>query len=160
MQYFWLCTILLSTLGACNARGISDTQDDLAFERKELLKVAYTLEKSLNELRRLEKAKAVQSGLMDTKLKQLPQSGAMETKVTMDWEGPLEPLLEAIAEKYHYKPDIMGKKPVLPIWVVISTKGKTLGNVIQDIDLQVRAQADISINDAARTIELRYVTQT
>ena len=160
MQRFLLWAVFLLTLSVCEARDISEDGDNLTFERKELLRVARSLEKSLNELRRLEQAKAVQSGLMDTQLRQPPKGGAMEQIVTIDWEGPLESLLEAIAEKYHYtfKPPI-GKKPTFPILVSISTQGKTLGTVIQDLDLQAGMRAHVSGDAMERTIELRYVAE-
>lgn len=159
MQPSLFGVILLLTLSVGHARSIPDEEDGLLLERKELLKVAHDLEKSLNELRRLEKAKAAQFGLIDAQPTKPPQGGAMEQMITIqDWEGPLESLLQAIAQKYHYQLNIIGRKPALPILVSLSTRNKTLGRVIQDADLQAGRRAHIIV-DEERTIELRYVAE-
>src|SRR5438876_577959 len=99
MQHFFQGAIFFTTLLVCSSKVAWCDENNLAFERKELLRVAYNLEKSLNELRMLEKAKALQSGLAEMQLRQPPKGGAMDQIVAIqDWEGPLETILKAIAE--------------------------------------------------------------
>ena len=158
MQYFFQGILFFIVMATGNTTATWANENNLDFERRELLRVAHSLEKSLNELRALEKEKALQAGL-NTQMKAPPQGGAMDQIVTIkNWEGPLEGLLKTISEQYHYKLNIIGKRASPPIFVSIIADKKTLGTVIQDADLQAGAQAHILVShDKEPTIELRYV---
>lgn len=158
MHYFILGTLCLS-LFTHQIKSAPLPQERLSVERKALLKAAEEIEKALQDLRKLEKAKAIQAGLSIDHLPKPPQTGAMNQLISIPhWEGPLESLLNALAKKYDYQLNIIGSKPALPILVSIEVQNKPLGMVLQNVDYQAGSRAHLSVNDTTpRSIELRYV---
>lgn len=88
-----------------------------------------------------------------------PDSYGMSNLVTIDWNGPIEPLLNQIAEATGYQVNILGKTPSLPILVTVVAKNKPIGEVLRDAGYQCGSKADIVIFPKTKVIELRYATE-
>tara|TARA_A100001015_G_scaffold286474_1_gene355214 strand:+ start:3340 stop:3840 length:501 start_codon:yes stop_codon:yes gene_type:complete len=85
-----------------------------------------------------------------------PVKLGMDQRVSIDWTGPVEPVLQRLAENAHYRVNTLGQAPVVPILVSLNRQNTFLSDVIQDISYQIQRQADINIVASEKLIELRY----
>lgn len=81
----------------------------------------------------------------------------MTQRTSINWTGPVEPLLKKVAKAGHYKLVVVGAKPVIPVLVAIDKRNKPLADVFHDIRYQVVDKAQILIFPAKNVIELRYM---
>lgn len=87
-----------------------------------------------------------------------PASYGMSNLVTIDWNGPIEPLLTQVADATGYTVNVLGKQPTTPIIVTVIAKNRPIGEVLRDAGYQCGDKADIVIFPATKIIELRYAT--
>lgn len=85
-----------------------------------------------------------------------PDAIGMAQLTSLDWTGPIEPLVRKIAATSHYHVRILGKAPAIPVLVTINADNVPLADILRDVTYQVTKKADILIYPASRTIELRY----
>lgn len=71
----------------------------------------------------------------------------MERKITMNWDGPLRPLISQIAKESGYEILFVGELPPEPHIITINAKEKRIIDVINDISSKVDSLVDISIYD-------------
>lgn len=129
---------------------INSSSDDASIQ---LAEAARSVSLSLNELKSIEKAS-------NPPLKPLPYptaSGLEKTITSVDWSGPIEPLLERIAKLVNYKLEVIGHRPAIPVLVTISSKDTPLAYIVRNADLQAGIKANIAVYPGIQTIELRYV---
>ncbi len=86
-----------------------------------------------------------------------PATYGMANLVSLDWSGPIEPLVQQIAKATGYRVNTVGKPPAIPILVSISEKDTPIGIILRNAGYQCRNQADIVVYPKTKTIELRYV---
>jgi defect-in-organelle-trafficking protein DotD len=77
---------------------------------------------------------------------------------SLDWIGPVEPLLYRIGEVTHYCIKVLGKEPAIPVIVSITCKNTPFADILRNISLQIHKKACIVIYPNSRVIELRYMT--
>lgn len=85
-----------------------------------------------------------------------PATYGMSNLVSIDWGGPVEPLVAQIAASSGYKIRVLGNPPAVPVMVFLSVKNVPLGNVLRDIGFQVNTKANIVVFPRSKVIELRY----
>lgn len=85
-----------------------------------------------------------------------PATIGMAQQTSLDWTGPIEPLLRKIAHTSHYKLRVLGKEPPIPVIVTISANNVPLANILRNATFQVEKKANITLYPATKTIELRY----
>lgn len=118
-----------------------------------LAEAASSVSQSLNELKELEKA----SSPPITKPLPYPSASGLEkTIASVDWSGPIEPLLQRVAKLVHFHLEIIGKHPAVPVLVTISSQNTPLSYILRDADLQAGQKANIVVYPGIKTIELRY----
>jgi defect in organelle trafficking protein DotD len=149
--------LFVSLLSGCASQNLPNstppihTGSDDASVR--LAEAARSISQSLNELKELEKASS------PPVIKPLPYpsaSGLEKTVVSVDWSGPIEPLLQRIAKLVQFRLEIIGKHPSVPVLVTISSQNTPLSYIIRDTNLQAGKKANIVVYPAIKTIELRY----
>lgn len=84
------------------------------------------------------------------------KKAGLAQKVSIDWSGPVENILQQIAKVSHYKLRVLGVKPSIPALVSISMQNVTVADVLRNAMLQVVKKADITVYSAQRVIELKY----
>jgi len=89
-----------------------------------------------------------------------PDSYGMSNLVSIDWSGPIEPLVNQIAASAGYSVRVMGKEPAVPVMVYLSEKNQPLGEVLRNAGYQCGDKADIIVFPKNKTIELRYANNT
>jgi defect in organelle trafficking protein DotD len=85
-----------------------------------------------------------------------PASYGMAIPTSIEWSGPVQPVVLQIANATNYKLQVLGKAPSIPIIVSVSAKNATMGDVLRDIGYQCGNHANIVIFPSTHLIELRY----
>lgn len=85
-----------------------------------------------------------------------PASYGMANLVSMNWAGPIEPLVTQIATATGYSVKVIGDEPAVPIMVYLSEKNTPIGDVLRDAGYQCNEKADIIVFPKTKVIELRY----
>jgi defect in organelle trafficking protein DotD len=85
-----------------------------------------------------------------------PQTIGMAQQTSINWTGPVEPLLKRIAQATHYKLRILGHEPAIPVIVSIDSTDKPIATILRNATFQVVKKANITVYPASKVIELRY----
>lgn len=85
-----------------------------------------------------------------------PSTYNMNQLSSVDWTGPIEPLVKRLAKASNYRFRVLGTAPAIPVIVSISDKNVSLAEILRDADYQAGKKADIVVYTKSRTIELRY----
>lgn len=82
----------------------------------------------------------------------------MEQPASINWIGPIEPLIKRIAKASHYRLHVLGTAPAIPIIVTITAENKPLATILRNAGFQGRHQAKIAVYPGQKIIELRYLS--
>lgn len=85
-----------------------------------------------------------------------PASYGMAGLTTIDWSGPVEPLVKEIACAAGYRLRVLGTVPAIPVIVTIYEKNTMLGDILRDVGYQCGRRATLVVYPETRVIELRY----
>lgn len=85
-----------------------------------------------------------------------PASYGMGGITSIDWSGPVEPLLRQIAKAADYRVRVLGTEPAIPVLVTVYQKNAMLGDILRDIGYQCGVRASVVVFPDSRVIELRY----
>ena len=86
----------------------------------------------------------------------ITEEGGMGGTADIDWTGPLEPLLEKLANMSNYTLKIMGSTPSIPIIVSVTQEKAIVADILKNACLQAGKRANIVVFPASKIIELRY----
>lgn len=119
----------------------------------QLAQAATTVSNSLTDLGSMKRAVTPPLAM-----KNLPNPDAynMDSLASIDWAGPIGPIVQQIAIASHYQLRVLGKVPAVPVLVSINEKNMPLGYILRDIDFQSGNKANIVVFPGRRVIELRY----
>lgn len=126
--------------------------DDTA--QAKLAEAAASVSQSLEELAAMEKAVHPTTRIPPPPN---PVSIGMAKLVSVNWNGPVEPLIRKIAAASNYKVRIIGRSPAIPALVSISAQNTALADVLRDAAFQVERKADVILYPRSRVIEIRYL---
>lgn len=149
ISFLTACSTTQNSPSSITPSSISPNADDAAVK---LAEAARSVSQSLNELKTIEKAS-------HPSIKPLPYptaSGLEKISASVDWSGPIEPLLQRIANLANYKLEIIGRRPAIPVLVTISAQTTPLSYIVRNADLQAGMKANIAVYPGIHTIELRY----
>lgn len=150
-----LCLVLASCASSGTAVPGSDPTLGPDPAEATLAEAASSVSKSLISLDQMQQAT---TPLPQTSQPPDPAVYGMSNLVTIDWNGPIEPLLTQIANSTGYTVNVLGKAPMLPIIVTVIAKNRPIGDVLRDAGYQCGEKADIVIFPNTKIIELRYAT--
>lgn len=119
----------------------------------QLMKSAMSVENSLKTLAATQDIYA--KNAINTDILVTPQGG-MGGLASLDWSGPIEPLLEKIADMTHYRVKVLGPIPAVPLIVNISSRERVVADILKDAGLQAGKRANLVVYPTSRIIELRY----
>lgn len=131
---------------------ISDNKGARAAEI-ELAYAANSVSNSLQELAAIEKASHPQTKIPSPVE---PEMIGMGQLASIDWTGPIGPVVKKIADAAHYKLHVLGNPPAIPIIVSITAKDTPLADILRDAGFQCGNKANIVVYPASKIIELRY----
>jgi defect-in-organelle-trafficking protein DotD len=85
-----------------------------------------------------------------------PATYGMGGLATIDWSGPIEPLLRQVGRAANYRLRVLGTPPAIPVLVTVYTKNTMLGDILRDIGYQCGRRATVVVYPGTGVIELRY----
>jgi defect-in-organelle-trafficking protein DotD len=85
-----------------------------------------------------------------------PATYGMGALTSVDWSGPIEPLVKQLAAASNYRLRVLGSKPAIPVLVTVNDKNVMLADVIRDAGYQCGRRANVVVFPESRVIELRY----
>lgn len=118
-----------------------------------IAEAAVSVSDSLNQLAAMEKVSAPKSKLSPPLDADRIGLGAL---ASVDWTGPVEPLVLRLANAGNYKFRVVGKKPAIPVLVAVYATNMPLADILRDTNLQAGKKADVEIYPSRRVIELHY----
>lgn len=118
----------------------------------QLAEAATSVGKSLQQLSAMQMATTPKTDIPDIDA----QSTGMTQVASLDWYGPVLPLLEQIGKATGYKVQVIGNAPAIPVIVSISVNNQVMADILRNVSYQVHNKASIVVNPAKRIIELRY----
>lgn len=148
----WIAAILLLTLSACAnppkppANYLSNTENSLA-------EASFAVSKSIVNLAETDQAA---HPCLNLEPPPDPASYGMGGTTTIDWSGPIEPLLKQIAAASNYRLRTLGTPPAIPVLVTVNEKNVMLGDVLRNAGFQCGRRASVVVFPTSRVIELRY----
>ncbi len=157
MRFYLSVLIIAFSLSACslptqNANSIPKSPRIDPAEVK-LAEAADSVSKSLQSLAENQQA-------INPKPKQYnapdPSDYGMSNLTSMNWSGPIEPLVTQIAKASGYQLRVSGVSPAIPVLVSINAKNIPLGQILRDAGYQCGDRADIVVFPRSKVIELLY----
>lgn len=85
-----------------------------------------------------------------------PATYGMAGLTSVDWSGPVEPLVRQIARASNYRVRTLGTPPAIPVIVTVYEKNAMLGDILRDVGYQCGRRASVIVYPGARIIEIRY----
>lgn len=85
-----------------------------------------------------------------------PASYGMSGLTTVDWSGPVEPLVRQIAKVTNYRVRVLGNAPAIPVLVTVYDKNMMVADILRDVGFQCGRRAAVVVYPESRVIELRY----
>jgi defect-in-organelle-trafficking protein DotD len=76
---------------------------------------------------------------------------------SVDWNGPIEPLVKHLAQTAGYRVKIVGSAPITPIIVTVHAEEDSNANILRSAALQANNRAMIMTNAQDKSITLRYL---
>jgi len=80
----------------------------------------------------------------------------LQSPVSVNWTGPVEPLADAVADRVGYRFATLGAAPAIPIVVSIDVTAKPAIEVFRDMGLQMGRRADIRVDSSRGLVEIQY----
>ena len=121
---------------------------DPALEK--LSQAADSIQSDLEKLARIK-----QAGKDTAKVYSAPQSGPLTRKITLQWSGPLQGVLKAIAQKIGFSFQVQGQRPASPVLVTVDSTGEQAFQVLQDLGWKA-GKHQVSVDGAKEIIQLTY----
>lgn len=149
-----VCVLLL--VGCSRDQKIAVISNDSTTTRSaeaKLADAATSVSQSLQQLAEIERATHPQAKLPAPVA---PGAIGMAQMASIDWNGPVGPLVEKIAAASNYKVRTLGTPPAIPVLISISAKDTPLADILRDIGFQCGEKANIVVYAERKVIELRY----
>lgn len=126
---------------------------DISKSEASLAEASYSVSRSLVDL-----AETAQAAHPLPPLAPPPAPGTygMGGLTTIDWSGPVGPLVGQVAKAADYRVRFVGRPPAIPVLVTIYEKNAMLGDILRDIGYQCGERATLVVYPETRVIELRY----
>lgn len=86
----------------------------------------------------------------------IPSSYNLQTHANIDWNGPIEDLVERIGQAAHYRVRVLGNAPAVPLLINLNSTDESLAEILRNIDYQAGNKAYIHVYPSQQVIEIRY----
>jgi defect in organelle trafficking protein DotD len=156
MQLHFIFLLIFSPLflmASCATPPPTSTPYDLKRAQISLAEASYSVSRSMVDL--AETAQAAHP-LPEIPASPDPATYGMGGITSIDWSGPIEPLVRQIAKAADYRLRVLGTSPGIPVIVTVYKKNIELGDILRDIGYQCGRRASVVVFPENRIIELRY----
>lgn len=149
-----LTVILCCLLSACSGTKKPPRPTNINATDASLAEASYAVSRSISDL--AETAEAAHPSQHNLAPPPSPASYGMGGVTSVDWSGPIEPLVRQIAAATDYRVHVLGTPPAIPVIVTIYAKNTMAGDILRDIGYQGGERAAVLVFPEARVIEIRY----
>ncbi len=121
----------------------------------QIAEAATSVSKSLTDLEAVEKA-----NMAPTAARLYPQVAQVSIPgiSSVNWNGPIEPLLRQVCKSAGYRLRIIGPAPLPSIVVTIHLDQALNADIVRDAALQAGNRVSVRSIPSAKTLELRYLS--
>jgi defect-in-organelle-trafficking protein DotD len=151
IKSFLILGLITLTLSACVTR--APMRPKLDRTDNSLAEASYSVSRSIVSLS--ETAQAAHP-LPDLGPPPSPDSYGMGGLTSVDWSGPVEPLVKQLAGAADYRVRVLGTSPGIPVLVTVYDKNMMLADILRDVGYQCGRRASVVVYPESRVIELRY----
>lgn len=157
IKYVWiLCTLLALT--ACqglvpqplSSKTLVPAADGSLVETAE---AAASISHSMEDLAAAARGK---QGMLKRESGEKPPE-ALTRLLSIDWAGPVEPLVKQLGSATTYRVKVLGAMPTIPPMVSLHKRDTMAYDILEDLRAQVYPKADIVVFPVSGVIELRYL---
>jgi len=141
-------TNLLASIGSKQLQEQIDVNAQLA-------ESAASVSNSLNKLAQIEIASTPDSKF--NKESNFNKVTGMNEISSIEWNGPIDPIVRKISKAGKHKYRVLGKSPSIPVIVDLNMKNVPLADILRNITYQASGKAQISYIAKEDVIELRYL---
>jgi defect-in-organelle-trafficking protein DotD len=85
-----------------------------------------------------------------------PRVTGMTQLASIDWNGPVLPILKKLASATGYRVRVLGVEPSIPVLVLVNAQNQPIADIVRNVMYQVHNKAAIKIYPKSHVIELRY----
>ena len=132
-----LCAVVL--LSACSSMSNTSSSDKaLSYGSSDdasvkISEAASSVSRSIQDLARVQAA-----ATPPHKGKKLPdpEASGLTGIASIDWSGPIGPLVEKLAKSQQFKVRVLGKAPAIPVIVTVTAKNTPIASILRDVDYQ------------------------
>jgi defect-in-organelle-trafficking protein DotD len=154
MRYKQFACIALLVSGLCSCATPKPKHSfDLTKQQDSLAEASYSVSRSVVDLAETAQAAHPQPNLPPAPA---PGSYGMGGLTSVDWSGPVQPLIEQMGRAANYRVRVLGNNPAIPVLVTVYQKNAMLGDILRDVGYQCGRRASITVYPESRVIELRY----
>jgi defect-in-organelle-trafficking protein DotD len=119
------------------------------------VKLADAADKAANALQSLSQVEQVRTPVPSAP--PMPEAtDGLQNKMSVDWTGPVEPLLSRLAARAGYTYKQMGWVPAIPMTVKVDVKNRPIYETLRDIGLQIGSRGSLLVDSNRQAIELNY----
>lgn len=115
---------------------------------------AVSISHSLSELGLVQRN---EQGMLKREAEQNDLPQILSRLVSIDWAGPVEPLVKQLAESTQLRVKVLGVEPAIPVMVSVRKRDSSVYLVLQDLRGQIANRADIMVYPSSGVIELHYL---
>lgn len=133
----------------CSTSGCANT----AGAENSLAEASYSVSRSIVDLAETAQAAHPTPNLAPSPS---PATYGMGGVTSVDWSGPIEPLVRQIAKASNYRVVVLGTRPAIPVIVTVNEKSAMLGDILRDVGYQGGERAAVVVFPGSRVIEIRY----
>lgn len=108
----------------------------------------------------LEELSAIQMASQHTKTLPKPfnpRITGMTELASIDWNGPVQPIVKQLASASNYRLRVLGVAPAIPDLVIVNMQNQPIADILRNVMFQVQNKATIKVYPKSRVIELRYL---
>ena len=144
-----LASMVLSGCASQGAPEMGRPAPDDRFVLSEIHRSAGSIDRHIRALER--------ASLRNIHVRSLPPpSGAAAVRMTLDYDGPMEEAVRAVARMIRYRVTVAGRAPVVPEIVSVHMRRKTVQSILEDIGLQTGSRVGLALDGARLRIAIRY----
>ena len=148
----------LGVLGACSAvqKGFSDDTPQVVAApdpiSARLAEAADRVSNALETLAAVENARTPE--VSSAPIANAPRE--LRRAVTVNWVGPVEPIMKMMADRASYGLRAFGNPPANTLVVSVYAENTPIIEVMRDVGLQLGNSADVKVSGDTRMVEIHY----
>ena len=142
-------SVLLAGCASPGAPDMGQPGPDDRFVLNEIHRSAGSIDRHIRDLER--------ASLRNIHVRSLPPpTGEAAYRMTLNYDGPMEEAVAAVARMIHFRVTVAGRAPVVPEIVSVHMRRQIVQAVLEDIGLQTGSRVGLDLDNARRRIAIRY----